>query len=318
MEKTFLKKDSPILDQTFHSSGKLLLTGEYLVLKGAKAFALKTKAKQSLSISSSPDEFFHWKAIDKGGDIWLSAQLKIERSEFKIVHTSNTKKSERLLQLLNFILEKKPELFHQKLTFETEIEFDMNWGLGTSSTLVANLSKWSDVDAFELLENSFGGSGYDVAVAMKDHSILYENNVERSMQKVVFDPPFKDNIFFVYLNEKQNSREAVSSFSQLLVEHELPLYTEKVNELTKGAIHSKTLEKFEHILIEHEAILSKLLKQETVKDHLFPDYAGGVCKSLGAWGGDFILVTGKPENMAYFRDKGYNTVLSFKDMINEN
>ena len=35
----------------------------------------------------------------------------------------------------------------------------------TSSTLIANLAKWSNVDPYILLSETFGGSGYDIACA---------------------------------------------------------------------------------------------------------------------------------------------------------
>ncbi|MEQ3661167.1 MAG: GHMP kinase, partial [Flavobacterium sp.] len=40
------------MKQTYYSNGKLLLTGEYVVLDGAKALAVPTKFGQSLSIES--------------------------------------------------------------------------------------------------------------------------------------------------------------------------------------------------------------------------------------------------------------------------
>ena len=39
--------------QTFYSNGKLLLTGEYLVLNGAVALAIPTKFGQTLTIPAS-------------------------------------------------------------------------------------------------------------------------------------------------------------------------------------------------------------------------------------------------------------------------
>ena len=40
--------------QTFYSNGKLLITGEYVVLDGAKALALPTKFGQSLVVKQGP------------------------------------------------------------------------------------------------------------------------------------------------------------------------------------------------------------------------------------------------------------------------
>ena len=267
MEKTFQKRNS-IDTQDFTSSGKLLLTGEYLVLEGAKALALKTKFGQSLRISSNDQDHFSWKALSKDGEIWLDFNFTIDelRSESVQTHSTNTSK---IIALLNLIAIHRPELFTSPLSFITEMDFEKNWGLGTSSTLISNLAKWSGMDAFKLLEHSFGGSGYDVALAIEDHSILYQvSGMDREVKKVVFDPPFKDQIYFVYLNRKQNSQEAISSFSGLLVGSDRQLYTAKVSEITERVLNSKTLEEFEELMFEHENLLSKNIRKEYGQEQL--------------------------------------------------
>jgi hypothetical protein len=47
---------------------------------------------------------------------------------------------------------------------------------------------------------------------------------------------------------------------------------------------------------------------------LFNDYKGAI-KSLGAWGGDFILVTGNEDSISYFKKKGYNTIIPYSKMV---
>ena len=64
---------------------------------------------------------------------------------------------------------------------------------------------------------------------------------------------------------------------------------------------------------EHEYLISAILEQETIKEKLFPMYPNSI-KSLGAWGGDFIMVTGALNDMNYFIHKGYNTIIQWKDM----
>ena len=59
-------------------------------------------------------------------------------------------------------------------------------------------------------------------------------------------------------------------------------------------------------------IISKLIKQPPLKKIKFSDYDGAV-KSLGAWGGDFFLATGSDQD--YFKKKGYETIISYKDII---
>jgi mevalonate kinase len=41
------------MKETFYSNGKLLITGEYLVLDGATAFALPTKIGQNLIVEKT-------------------------------------------------------------------------------------------------------------------------------------------------------------------------------------------------------------------------------------------------------------------------
>ena len=77
-----------------------------------------------------------------------------------------------------------------------------------------------------------------------------------------------------------------------------------------------SLTKFEELITKHESIISKSLGMPTIKEDRFSDYDGCV-KSLGAWGGDFALVTASKEKdmRDYFAEKGYETVVSYADMI---
>ena len=45
----------------------------------------------------------------------------------------------------------------------------------------------------------------------------------------------------------------------------------------------------------------------------FKDFKGEI-KSLGAWGGDFILASGD-DSPSYFKSKGYKTIIKFDDMV---
>ncbi len=64
----------------------------------------------------------------------------------------------------------------------------------------------------------------------------------------------------------------------------------------------------------HEEIISEIIKLPTIKEQLFSDYPNTI-KSLGAWGGDFVLVTGNESEMDYFKRKGFKTIVPFKDML---
>jgi len=60
--------------------------------------------------------------------------------------------------------------------------------------------------------------------------------------------------------------------------------------------------------------MSNVLETLTVKEALFPDFNGTV-KSLGAWGGDFVLVVSEKNPETYFQERGYDTIIPYNDMI---
>jgi hypothetical protein len=76
----------------------------------------------------------------------------------------------------------------------------------------------------------------------------------------------------------------------------------------------KSITDFNKLIIEHEQIISSIIKLKPVKDKLFPDYFGEI-KSLGAWGGDFVLATGNSSTPAYFKNKVFETILTYSEMI---
>ena len=59
------------MKKEYYSNGKLLITGEYLVLDGAKAFALPTKFGQNLIVEKGNNEAINWKSYDADGSIWF-------------------------------------------------------------------------------------------------------------------------------------------------------------------------------------------------------------------------------------------------------
>ncbi len=84
--------------------------------------------------------------------------------------------------------------------------------------------------------------------------------------------------------------------------------------MTKKFLNSGDLIEFQSCMIEHERLLSIELNSVPVKKKLFVDYLGEI-KSLGAWGGDFILAAGPKNSPDYFQKKGYKTIIPFKMML---
>ena len=197
----------------------------------------------------------------------------------------------------------------------TKLTFSREFGLGSSSTMIANIAKWAKVDPYQLLWQSFKGSGYDLACATSNSALMYQ--LENSLAKVAtvsFMPPFKNHLYFVYLNKKQNSKEGIAHY-RALPSLKKDVAINRVNVITETLLTCKALSEFNSLLDEHERLLSEVLQLPTVKSQLFADYKGMV-KSLGAWGGDFVLVTvNDTADLNYFIDKGYETIFSFDEML---
>jgi mevalonate kinase len=302
------------MQQTFYSNGKLLITGEYLILDGAKGLALPTKMGQNLIVEDTDTRTIHWKSYDADGSVWFEDILSFEEIQDNSTTTESVKGT--LIKILQVANAMNPNVITNSggLSISTQLSFPRNWGLGTSSTLINNIAQWFQIDAFELLHKSFGGSGYDIACAQNNSPITYSIvNGNPKAEQVTFEPEFAKNIYFVYLNQKRNSKSAIAEYHSNKTS-QLPSDIATINKLTQDIIAATTLEVFTQLLNQHETVLSALLKTETVKHTLFPDFEGAI-KSLGAWGGDFVLVISKENPKKYFVAKGYETVIPYSEMI---
>lgn len=301
------------MNRHFYSNGKLLLTSEYLVLDGAKALAIPTVYGQDLNVTTTEKEGLFWTSKNEKGAVWFEAAFQIT-PELTIKSTTHQKVAKTLLEILQAANYLNPSFLAKTSGFEvaTNINFPLEWGLGSSSTLINNIAQWAGINAFELLEKSFRGSGYDIACAQNEHPLVF-SNLEKPplVKKINLTWPFIDRLFFVYLNQKQDSKQSISHYKNI-DKGKFP-YVEKANHLTQKIIDATTLDDFEDLIIQHELLLSKLLQLPTIKERLFSDYSGSV-KSLGGWGGDFVLATGQ-QAPDYFKEKGYLVVIPFKKML---
>jgi len=305
----------------FYSNGKLLLTGEYLVLDGAKSLAVPTKFGQDLIVEKIKETQIIWVSFTNTGECWFEAIFDLPK--FRLVSaTFNSDKegsaefiAETLFKILLEAKKMNPDFLKTKDGFlvKTKLSFPRNWGLGSSSTLINSIATWAKVDAFTLLWNSFKGSGYDIACAQNDTPIFYQiKEYKPIVEQVKFNPNFKENLFFVHLNQKQDSKEGIAKFRES--NQDFSEEKNRISEISDAFLVSKSIEDLNALIIEHEALISSIIKLKPVKERLFPDYFGEI-KSLGAWGGDFILTTGNNETPYYFKSKGYETILSYSDMI---
>jgi mevalonate kinase len=301
------------LEQTFYSNGKLLITGEYVVLDGAKAFALPTKFGQYLRITEDGNNSIKWTSYDSDGSIWFESIILFESIINKETF-ENDKVKTTLIEILHHAYLLNPVFLNSKgYQITTQLSFPKFWGLGTSSTLINNIAQWLQIDAFVLLKNSFGGSGYDIACAQNNSPIIYYLEEEKPIiTPIAFHPDFTDKIYFVYLNQKQNSREAINRYYNKKgnISKTIPL----INAITQETTEAEEPKTFAKALQKHEIAMSNVLEMQTIQEVLFPDFEG-VTKSLGAWGGDFILAISKENPTDYFNKKGYNTVIPYQKMI---
>ena len=300
----------------FYSHGKLLITGEYAVLDGAKALALPTKYGQEMQVNNTDKPGISWTSLDEKDDVWFKGSYTLKNDKFILNEENNIPPAAvRLQQILNAARDLNPEFFSEYKGFQitTKLEFNRNWGLGSSSTLINNIASWLDIDAYKLLENTFGGSGYDIAAAQQDSAFTYQLiQGQASVLKSQFDPQFREQLFFVYLNQKQNSREAIAHYRSQ-PQKNIDILTEKISGLTEQFLQCESLSEFRLLIDLHETLISKAINLPKIKTRLFPDFSGSI-KSLGAWGGDFILATGSKEDQQYFRDKNYQTIIPFSKM----
>jgi mevalonate kinase len=312
------------MTQRYYSNGKLLLTGEYAVLDGALSFALPTRYGQDLTVKELDSPRLLWTSLDEKGEIWFHTSLQLEifrTTDIEIAneqenHLASTDKVSKML--LKILLEAKklnPNFLNGKKGYEvhTNLSFPRDWGLGSSSTLINNVAQWANVDPFVLLSKTFNGSGYDIACAQHNHPIIYQiKNNGQFIKEIDFNPPFKDALFFVHLNRKQNSREGITRYKEQEFDKESLIL--KISELTEECIRCTEITRFKELMNTHELLMADTLNLTPVKEKLFPDFEGSL-KSLGAWGGDFVLAIGDTKTPEYFINKGYKTIIPFAEMI---
>lgn len=299
--------------QEFYSNGKLLLTGEYAILDGAKGLAIPTRFGQNLAVRHSKTGELHWQSTTEKDIPWFTAAFDL--NDFHLLHASDMAVGHRLVNILKAAQSLNPLFLKgcQGAHIETHLDFPREWGLGSSSTLINNIANWAQIDPYALLSKTFGGSGYDIACAQHNSPLVYSRSgTVPTVAPVHFCPSFKDRIFFVHLNKKQNSREAIAAYNQLSVDKRALVAA--VNELTERMVHCKELLEFEQIMDTHEALLSNTLGLRTLKQERFRGYPGSI-KSLGAWGGDFIMATGTLQDGHYFAQKGFPTLIPYSKMM---
>jgi len=301
--------------EVYYSHGKLLLCGEYAVLDGAAAFALPTKKGQSLTVeklSGQGSGLIQWQSLDDKGQQWFSATLQLPY--FVVLDSSDASVSTRLVRFLITAKSINPGFLegHSDYKVLNKLEFALDEGLGSSSTLTNNIAQWAQINPFLLHFNAFKGSGFDVAVAKEGQPLMYTmNGTEPKIELIKWNMHFTDQLYFVHLNQKQNSREQLLKYKHQISAAQIA----QISRISRLMSINDDYFEFCLLLELAENEISQVLGAPTIKQRLFNDFHGTV-KSLGAWGGDYILATGK-DTKDYFMSKGYERIVPYKDMIKE-
>lgn len=302
--------------EKYYGHGKLLLSGEYFILKGAKGLSIPLRVGQSMEVESVNDNHKQiiWQVKDVNGH-WFHAVL--DRRKLTILESDNRDMANNLTQILKKAKQLNPKKFRDPFSYQVQcdLQFDRNWGMGSSSTLLSNVGYWLQVDAMKLHFAVSKGSGYDVATAQINLPIVYHLYKRKYpvVRAVHFNPSFTDQLFFVYQGEKVNSSRAVYGFN--LTNKELQEKVPVISDITERMVVCNNIEEFMKLMREHEKAISGSLKMEPVLDH-YTDFKGAI-KSLGAWGGDFMLVA-TTENEKYVKDyftsKGLQTIYPYHQL----
>lgn len=333
------------MSQRFRSNGKFMLTGEYLVLKGATSLALPLKLGQSMDVETLDEnkDKIYWNAFLRSTDNrqqttdlvqnpesrnaachirpknWFSVILN--KNNFNIIETDDKEKAERLSDILSKVKSLNENIFNDShdYRFSTLLDFDPQWGLGSSSTLINNVSEWANIDPYLLLDSTFKGSGYDIACAKAEGPIFYQVNGQqttdnRLISSASFNPEFKDNLYFVYQGHKQNSANEVKVFLDKNKDYIKEI--ESISEISRIMPDLTTLRDFCYFIKVHEEIMETCLDRKRIKKY-YSDFEGEM-KSLGAWGGDFFLVATEWDEQKvknYFENKGHNVIIKYNDIV---
>jgi len=298
-------------------NAKLLLTAEYLVLNGAMALAVPLKFGQRLVVDENEQGFISWQSIAYDGSTWFSGKYSLK--EFIIIESSNPDIAKYPQRLLLAARKLNPAFCGSTngCNVISTLNYPLLWGMGSSSTLIAAVAGWAEIDPFELHFEVSKGSGYDIACAISNGPIVYklrENKPE--FEYVNFSPSFADKIYFVYQGNKQDSVEGIQKYRNRNSNPARNI-VDLSSDLTKRMITAATLTDFEQVLREHEILIGNLLDAPSIRQTIFSDLPGEV-KSLGAWGGDFCMLTWRDEPellSAYLKSKGLEIVFNFNDIV---
>ena len=309
---------------TFRARGKLLISGEYLVLSGARALAVPLKFGQVMQLEKICARFIQWASEDSSG-VWFRAV--IDSGTLKVVSPGKDPggregTAEFLEKLLGQARVLNPAFIEpgQGWNVRVTADYPLEWGLGSSSSLISLVAEWAGINAAALHKSVSNGSGYDIACASSPGPLMYQlrhgdagNTLNEVVSPVITGPALKEHAYFAWLGIKQDSQREVEKFKASAEFSNEDIM--RISELSLAIGNADRTEELCRLIHEHEALLSRILQRDVLK-RSFPDFPGAV-KSLGAWGGDFAMFVSMlpfDEVKAILEDYGITEVFTYDDI----
>jgi mevalonate kinase len=302
---------------SYFAHGKLLLSAEYMVMHGSKALALPLVKGQTLEKRQSENrQSFDWDAY-AGDELWFSARF--DPGSLRILETNHQEMAERLQEMIRACIELMPDFQRDLFRWDalTRLDFPPEYGFGSSSTLTALLAEWAEVNPLDLHFMVSEGSGYDVACALAEGPILYRlRDQSPHYQHISFHPAFRDQLYLAWLGKKQPT---VTHLEQI-TGRTGPSYEtiHQFSQMTMAMVEATTLSEFRLVMEEHEEALSQILGMERVSAKF--DGLPGSVKSLGAWGGDFVMIASEADEKSlkgYLGTRDIQVVYKYNDLVYE-
>ncbi|MBN2818516.1 MAG: hypothetical protein JXP36_06085, partial [Bacteroidales bacterium] len=240
-----------------------------------------------------------------------------ESDTLNIIAASDSEKAIFLQNLLKKLLKKNKSLFEKGISVTTRTNFPVEWGLGSSSTLINNLAQWAETDAFEFFFSVSSGSGYDIACANATNPIIYKRtgNNYPEIQRFDFNNELMKNMYLVYSGQKKATEQHVKEFLLAKKNHSRDII--EISAISDEIVSCNKVSELIRLIENHEEITGRVLLQIPVKQKNFDRFEGAV-KSLGAWGGDFYLAVSENDSdyvQPYFEQFGLTTILPFNKTV---
>lgn len=267
--------------------GKIILTGEHSVLRGAKALLLPLRKDESV---------WYYENLNTEWQVKYSGRFF---REVELVFPG-------LMQIALATIGKKQSDLFGKLDLTHHIRIGV--GLGTSAIMCVGIAKlfvsmhWlkkSEVFHFaKSLENHFHGqsSGADIAVVSEARPIIFENE-----NIIPLEMNWKPHLRISYTHERMTTREAVERVSSVIEKESQRMseLDERMKQASDLAIQSLKEKDSESGLENLKIAISKAcecfyswgLVTETMKTQMKALYKKGAlaCKPTGSGAGGYIL-----------------------------